>query len=118
MESSKLTNEILEQLIELAQKELDEHTVYNDIDEFIVKYNIMEGTQRIPVKVFSELYLKLTNKKFDNDYFEKKINPKVNKVDGQVEIDLKNCTLSADELIRLSFENKKRKEKNKKKRLD
>lgn len=117
MESSKLTDEEIEDLIKLAQQELDETTVYNDIDEFINNYNIIIGKQRIPVKAFGELYTKLTNKKFDGKYFEKKINPKSKFIDGQVSINLKICKLNADDLMRLTFENQKRKEKAKKQRI-
>lgn len=117
MESSKLTDKSLEELIKLAQQDLDESTVYNDIDEFIITYNIVNGQQRIPVHAFGELYTKLTNKKFDGKYFEKSVNPEVTILDGQVAIDLKKCKLNADELVRLTFENQKRKEKAKKERI-
>jgi hypothetical protein len=116
MESSKLTDKTIEELIALAQRDLDESTVYNDIDEFIINYNIISGSQRIPVRAFGELYTKLTNKKFDGKYFEAMVNPKSGGIDGQVDIDLKNCKLDADELVRLTFENQKRKEKAKKER--
>lgn len=117
MESSKLTDKTIEELIELARQDLSESTVYNDIDEFIVDYNIIAGSQRIPVRAFGELYTKLTQKKFDGKYFEAIVNPKSGGIDGQVDIDLKSCKLNADELVRLTFENQKRKEKAKKERL-
>jgi hypothetical protein len=115
MESSKPISDI-EKLIELAKKEFNEETVYNDIDEFIFKYNIVHGKQRFPCIAFEELYYKLTKKIFDRKYFERKVNPGVNVLDGQVEIDLKSCLLNKDELIGLSLENKKRKEKIKSKK--
>jgi len=115
MESSKPTNE-LDELIELAKKELNEETTYNDIDEFIFEYKIVSGKDRIPCIAFSEMYNKLKNKKFDVKYFERKINPKVAKLDFCVEIDLKTCLLNKDTLIGLSLEYKKRKEKSKTKK--
>lgn len=115
MESSKPISE-LDELIELAKKELTEETEYNDLDEFIFEYNITEGKDRIPCIAFSELYFKLKNKSFDRKYFERKINPNVNSLDGQVEIDLKKCLLNKDDLIGLSLEYKKRKVKDKRKK--
>lgn len=115
MESSKPINEF-DELIELAKKDLNEDTAYNDIDEFIFEYKIVSGNNRIPCIAFAEIYYKLTNKKFDRKYFERKVNPRVARLDGQVEVDLQSCLLNKDDLIGLSLEYKKRKEKSKRKK--
>lgn len=113
MESSKPQNE-LDELIELAKKELSEETVYNDIDEFVFQYNIVSGKQRFSCIAFAQIYEKLKNKKLDKKYFEKRINPD-KRLDGQVEINLSICLLNKDDLIGLSLEYKKRKAEKKRK---